>query len=222
MYPALRYDTAPGFLRESPKTMATNILHLPSGCIHDVVSYLAPSDLTSFLRTNRQLYSMNSSLVFWKLLLSIHFPFSVPREFRDSSSAREWYLLQSQLDNPTTVRWNRVDDQQAAAPSAREGHLACRIGDYMILTGGFTDDDRIHYKHVDSNASVPWTAISPVRSGGDAPSWVYGATLTTIDDSRAVRFGGFRAGGYSHEVAEVRHSSLSEALSISQTLCLFL
>jgi F-box domain len=33
--------------------------------------------------------------------------------------------------------------------------------------------------------------------------WVYGGTLTTIDVNRAVRFGGFRSGGYSMESSQV-------------------
>jgi hypothetical protein len=46
--------------------------------------------------------------------------------------------------------------------------------------------------------------INPLIDGQEqSPSAVYGATLTPLDDRRALRFGGFRGGGYTGECAEV-------------------
>ena len=166
-----------------------------------MASFLPARDVLNLTQTCRELHGAYNSLTFWQLLIRAHFP-AHNREFPDGQGARECYLLQSQLHNLSTVRWNRVDALQSNAPSGREGHLACRIGNYMILTGGFTDDNRIYYKHVDGNS--PWRSIDPL---GQTPTWVYGASLTTLDGTRALRFGGFQGGGYTHESSEVRSSS---------------
>jgi hypothetical protein len=68
----------------------------------------------------------------------------------------------------------------------------------VLLTGGFCDDNCIHLLPV-SSEEQRWTAVHPISRA----SFVYGASLTALDEQRAVRFGGFRAGGYSAETDQV-------------------
>lgn len=73
----------------------------------------------------------------------------------------------------------------------------------IVLTGGYSDDDFVHVLDVHPSQTVSrntqWAAFQP---SGQLPSFVYGASLTPINDRSALRFGGFRAGGYSAETAE--------------------
>jgi hypothetical protein len=45
--------------------------------------------------------------------------------------------------------------------------------------------------------------MNAVENDSMSFEWVYGGTLTTIGDNRAVRFGGFRSGGYSMESSQI-------------------
>ena len=80
----------------------------------------------------------------------------------------------------------------------------------IVVTGGFCNDNRIHLLPIGSGeySSRPrqWRAHAPAVM----PSFVYGASLTPIDSHRAVRFGGFSAGGYSGETNQVCVLTLDE------------
>lgn len=118
-----------------------------------------------------------------------------------AEAAKRAYLLHAQI-NPqvSAVQWHHVNPR-AFTPSGREGHLGCRLGNTMLLLGGFTDDDCIYYKSIDGDEV--WSITRPPRFAIGAPTWVYGATLTPLDDRRAIRFGGFQGGGYTNATAEV-------------------
>jgi hypothetical protein len=69
----------------------------------------------------------------------------------------------------------------------------CVMGDRVIVTGGFCDDQRVHVLNLKpraDDASRKWNAID-CRQGH---TFVYGASLTALNDNTAVRFGGFRSG----------------------------
>eukprot|EP00531_Pseudo-nitzschia_arenysensis_P020335 CAMPEP_0116116168 /NCGR_PEP_ID=MMETSP0329-20121206/894_1 /TAXON_ID=697910 /ORGANISM="Pseudo-nitzschia arenysensis, Strain B593" /LENGTH=550 /DNA_ID=CAMNT_0003609645 /DNA_START=412 /DNA_END=2064 /DNA_ORIENTATION=+ len=102
----------------------------------------------------------------------------------------------------------------------------------VVVTGGFADDDSIYLIHAgtgvtpldepgDSDHRHHW-AMERKDPVGGVPSFVYGASLTALPTlydysestesgtphkltatMRAIRFGGFRAGGYSNETSQV-------------------
>jgi hypothetical protein len=109
--------------------------------------------------------------------------------------------------------------------------LACVLGSgsnrKICINGGFTDDDAVYVLHAptasssSSSSSIPnrrwtWDRIIP-HSSDEMVGFVYGSTLTALDDRRAVRFGGFRAGGYSHETNQVALLTLTET-ELSSTI----
>lgn len=99
----------------------------------------------------------------------------------------------------------------------------------VIITGGFSNDDSIYLIHAGTGITNDNTDVSlqhqhwdmrRVDPIGRGPSFVYGSTLTALPTlysettdgvlprkltatMRAIRFGGFRAGGYSNETSQV-------------------
>lgn len=117
---------------------------------------------------------------------------------------KKLFLTQSYATRLKGVRWSQVQGGSfnARNPSSREGHEMCILGERVIVTGGYSEDERIHVLNLNPPKDDPkrWVAISP---RGERPPFAYGASLTALDDHRAVRFGGFRAGGYSRECNQV-------------------
>jgi len=99
----------------------------------------------------------------------------------------------------------------------------------VVITGGFSNDDSVYLIHAGTGTSIDKTDLSGRRHHWDmkrvdpigrGPSFVYGASLTTLPTlysetvdgdlprkltatMRAIRFGGFRAGGYANETSQV-------------------
>ena len=72
----------------------------------------------------------------------------------------------------------------------------------VILTGGFSDDHQVHILPLNSTPNEQeqqWISTTP----RGLLSFVYGASLTPFNETSAIRFGGFRAGGYSGETNQV-------------------
>ena len=152
---------------------------------------------------------------------------------QDLENAKRSFLLHSYAQALPVVQWlpqrhhnhhhSSVGSghRPAIVPSSREGHVACLLGrqqEYLIVTGGFCNDDTIVYvKYVGDAVSEncnnkkantvnrDWYRI-PCRDPASItgrPCSVYGATLTQLDAYRAIRFGGFQSGGYSDETSQV-------------------
>jgi hypothetical protein len=134
-----------------------------------------------------------------------------------TSTAKANYLLRAHCNDLAVVRWHRIHFEEHRMDD-REGHLGCRLGQHMIMTGGFVRDPTVYIRrihgdnnHNHNNHGQPpppppqqqWTAATPPPQQPEPP-WVYGATLTPLSDGRrAVRFGGFASGGYSDETSHV-------------------
>jgi hypothetical protein len=154
---------------------------------------------------------------------------TTPSMRRSVQELRRLYMTKAYINHLPAVQWHPIRNQFQAGLSPREGHLACVLGSgqnrKICINGGFTDDDAVYVLHAptasssysssssSSSPSIPtrwtWDRIIP-HMGDDMVGFVYGSTLTAIDDRRAVRFGGFRAGGYSHETNQVALLTLTE------------
>jgi len=96
----------------------------------------------------------------------------------------------------------------------------------VVVTGGFSNDDSLYLIHAGTGTTADvsdrphrhWE-MKRAEAIGQGPSFVYGATLTALPTlysetsegksprtltatMRAIRFGGFRAGGYSNETSQ--------------------
>jgi hypothetical protein len=175
-----------------------------------ITTYLPAKDVLSLLSTNRAFRAVGGTgseeegdgggAPFWNLLHQLHYgPVDLRTTTTTAETAKAAYLLKSHCDGLDMVRWHRIA-RASHGIEAREGHLACRLQDgTCIITGGFVDNDNAVY--VKRMGDRQWTPTTPQSR---PPTWVYGATLTPLADGRrAVRFGGFRSGGYGNETAEV-------------------
>jgi hypothetical protein len=174
-----------------------------------ITTFLPAKDVLSLLSTNRALRAVGNTgseegdggggAVFWNLLHNLHYGPADLRTTTNSETAKAAYLLKAHCDGLERVRWHRIAPESHGI-EAREGHLACRLLDgTMIITGGFVDNDNNVY--IKRPGDRHWTPTTPQSR---PPTWVYGATLTPLADGRrAVRFGGFRSGGYGNETSEV-------------------
>lgn len=108
-----------------------------------------------------------------------------------------------------TVRWIPLQSTDSS-PSDREGHNCVLLGRDLLVVGGFvTDNNQIYVKNLDT-ATHEYALVRPIcipATPGEKEVMVsystYGSSLTVLDSSRAVRFGGFRSGGYSNETSQV-------------------
>lgn len=195
---------------------------LPEDLGRQVSLFLVAPDVLNLLSTHPELNKLGLSEHFWRELFardaeienlaiaqqkaSLHDQVeSNNDETAEAAAAKRSFLIHSHAYCLSSVRWRplRTGSQ---TPSPREGHLMCVFGPpsrrKVVVTGGFCDDERIHV--LDMNASDKTNRRwCPLRPGGEQPSFVYGATITAIDEGRAVRFGGFQAGGYLHETNDV-------------------
>jgi len=170
---------------------------LPEELCMQVALCLDAQDVLTLLILHRSLTPLGNNARFWKSLLE-----------RDSSSVlteehattaleeKRNYMVYARTQQLPQVRWRPVC--QTSSPSPREGHLMCVLGSRVILTGGFCGDSRVHVLSEDNQR---WTSLG-LRAGIQS-SFVYGASLTSLDETRAIRFGGFRAGGYTGETNQV-------------------
>jgi hypothetical protein len=217
----------------------TALLDLPEESLCIVSHFLLPCDILHFISIHPTIHRLlGHSKHFWSDLCQIHYKSDdVSRHSEgDWKLAKHKFLLNSCCNTLSTVRWYPVQtttprrrwfNQQTDAgtcyqpPTPREGHVSCVIGNYIVLTGGFTDDDSVYIKNVkDLNDGTAWRRIRITSNNNNNTSsqeqlpqirWVYGATLTTLNDTQAILYGGFQAGGYSSETSQVALLHLEES-----------
>ena len=175
------------------------LLASPKDVWRDVASFLDTPDLLKFLSTNKQLHvGLGHSRSFWRNLLDNDDVICESNNDGDYEEPRKEYIIRAYERHLPAVRWHKLINPPRAGGliSSREGHLACTFAaneneeERVVITGGFTDDPGVYVLR-----SGRWTRIPP--SG--PRDFVYGASLTVLDSTRAIRFGGFRSGGYSDE-----------------------
>ena len=198
---------------------------LPEDAIIHVATFLVAPELLSLLSTHRDLYSIGLSETLWKKLLFWHYDVDGNEEhekyderreserFQDVKTSaaqahKEKYLRMAYMHLLPSVRWNRVTDT-AASPTEREGHVSCVLGNKLVVTGGYSNDQLVHVKYLNPENVSDWIGLRP-QQDSDRPSFAYGASLTALDDRRAIRFGGFRSGGYSAETDELALLTVEE------------
>lgn len=183
---------------------------LPEELCLQVALFLPAQDVLKVLILHRNLTPLGNSERFWSSLLARDSTGSENANVASSAQEKKRaYLIYAHTQTLPKVQWRPV--RQMSSPSPREGHLMCQIGSNVVLTGGFCDDARLH---ILSPQNQQWNALYP--SSSHAP-FVYGATLTPLSGNKAVRFGGFRAGGYSGETNQVCLLDLSNPTAPSWT-----
>jgi hypothetical protein len=191
----------------------TTLLDLPDEATFLLAHFLSAPDVLSLLSSHSTLYrNCGQSCAFWRGLKSAHFlsrdslaPDTLPDGSNNAESnwkrEKDEYMLQAHCDLLPTVRWRCA--QTHSIPSAREGHLCCQLGDFVILTGGYSDDNAVYAKNI-HDSSGTWRPLQWANSAiNEDLEWVYGASLTALDERRAVRFGGFRSGGYANQTDQL-------------------
>lgn len=183
------------------------LLASPKDVWRDVASYLDTPDLLNFLSTNKQVRQLGHSRSFWRNLLDNDGGSDMicDSDIDDIyEEPRKEYIIRAYERHLPAVRWHKLINPPRAGGliSSREGHLACTFAanqneeERVVITGGFTDDPGVYVLR-----SGRWTRLSPSSGHRD---FVYGASLTVLDSTRAIRFGGFRSGGYSDECNDLR------------------
>jgi hypothetical protein len=183
---------------------------LPDDLCRHLSGFLDAPEIMAAVKLNRAWNTLGKTECFWKGLLLRDSEPSILESVDDGGNKmakvaayRNIFLVNAHANRLPSVKWCAVQQNvQTRHPSSREGHIMCVLGDRIVCTGGFCDDERIHLLNLKTPESEPkrWHALS---TRGMRPQFVYGATLTALDDRRAVRFGGFRAGGYSAECNNV-------------------
>jgi len=187
-----------------------------------ISSFLSAPDVLALLRTNKMLSRMGKSSQFWGNLHLQHYPGSK----HDNENSRDAYILQSHLSLlPRPIQFIPLRETRPW-PDAREGHLCVNIQSSIVLTGGYTDDEAIYVKKFDADIDTGWMRIVPMTIANPFPAsevpdgyqhppatpcFSYGASLTVLDENRAIRFGGFQGGGYRGEIPQVVVLSLDVA-----------
>jgi hypothetical protein len=181
---------------------------LPEDLCRNVAFFLSPPEILTCLMINRSWNHLGQLPCFWKDLEHRDTGKNLHLEGSDAIQAtartiKLRFLEHAYASRLKVIEWRPISAQDSRSPSSREGHLMCVLGNSgkIVLTGGFCDDEMVYVLSV---AAIPgrkrWTPITPQ---GQRPTYVYGASLTALHDTRAVRFGGFRAGGYSNECNHV-------------------
>mmetsp|Transcript_27686 Transcript_27686/g.33681 ORF Transcript_27686/g.33681 Transcript_27686/m.33681 type:complete len:512 (-) Transcript_27686:25-1560(-) len=200
--------------------MTIELISLPAEIHHKISLFLPPMSIISVSTTNTSLHqTLLQNPIFYKLLLSQNDPQRLHGHLHRQqqsptdndgqndtlSNLRRSYTRSTLTSTLPAVKWRSVALNRST-PDDREGHLLCQFSnERLVLTGGFCSDDRIHVLDID-NGDANWTALAP--AGDDAP-FVYGASLTALprgfgdDINFAIRFGGFKSGGYRGETNEM-------------------
>jgi hypothetical protein len=197
------------------------LLDLPQDAWCSISLHLSTPDVLAFLSTHGNINRhLSSSPAFWSSLLARD------RDETDETAhinkcvddIRKEFMLHSYQSALPAVKWMPLNTTFPI--SEREGHISCVLqgpNNYrsLIVTGGFCDDEniavmRLPRGHNSHSQTWGWTLVNPTST---FVSFAYGATLTplppidsgseTINIAKAVRFGGFQGGGYSHETNEV-------------------
>jgi hypothetical protein len=124
-------------------------------------------------------------------------------------------MIEAYKKHIPAVKWHRIS-RQSSRISAREGHMACIFSDpteeRLCITGGFSDDPGVYLLQIrpsDMPQESRWLNLTPTGPR----DFVYGASLTALDSTRAVRFGGFQAGGYSSECNVVKLLTVEKSMN---------
>lgn len=179
---------------------------LPPELCHQVIQKLSAQDVLKVLILHRSLTPLGNSELLWKDLIQRDSSGDEPTlsEHLTARELKRAYLVCAHSSLLETVRWRPVRTARGT-PSAREGHLMCILGSpsnkRLILTGGFSDDHRVHILPMSAGEEQPqqWLSTTP----GGLLTFVYGSSLTPFHETSAIRFGGFRAAGYSGETNQV-------------------
>jgi hypothetical protein len=126
---------------------------------------------------------------------------------------KERFLRAACCQRLSNVQWRAIPaSSNSNTPSEREGHGCCLLGEHdnlLVITGGFIGDQRVYIKDLHVYDDI-WYPINPsiefaFQPGQSQPPqlFAYGASLTRLNATTAVRFGGFTSGGYAHETSLV-------------------
>lgn len=188
---------------------------LPDDLCQHVLRFLPAPDILTSLQLNKSWSRLGSSWGFWRDLLlrdSLECQLDSAEQSdtdRDVLATKHAFLVHAHASMLSTVKWYPLQYSRLRNSPTREGHLMCVMGERVIVTGGFCDDQRVHVLNLKprtADAARQWNAID-CRQGH---TFVYGASLTALDEHRAVRFGGFRSGGYSAECNHLHLLTLEE------------
>lgn len=213
------------------------LLASPKDVWRDIASYLDAPDLFNFLSSHGRVHAgLGHSRSFWYSMLLVagggedggSGAATVGGDDDDGAydDARVEYVVRAHERRLPAVRWHKLLDsppqqRSTGSISPREGHLACTFprrrgegGEEMeemaIITGGFSDDPCLYalFRPPSRGGALGgrWMRLHP--SG--PRDFVYGASLTVLNSTRAVRFGGFRSGGYSDECNDLMLLTVEE------------
>jgi hypothetical protein len=187
----------------------SSAVDLPEVAWEHISTFLSAPDVLSLLSTHRSLYSIGLNPSFWDLLtrregaerqLLSETPGDESRS-PPAARAKRRFLRAAYCQSLPSVHWSAVRShpKDPTAPSAREGHVSCVMGDKVVVTGGFTEDAAIYVRDLQHFKNGEWERIVPEGH----PGFSYGSSLTALEENRAVLFGGFRSGGYANETDRV-------------------
>jgi hypothetical protein len=187
----------------------SSAVNLPEVAWEHISTFLSAADVLSLLSTHRSLYSIGLNPSFWDLLtrregaehqLMAETPGDKSRS-PAAARAKRRFLRAAYCQSLPSVHWSAVRShpKDPTAPSAREGHVSCVMGDKVVVTGGFTEDAAIYVRDLQHFKNGEWERIVPEGH----PGFSYGSSLTALEENRAVLFGGFRSGGYANETDRV-------------------
>ena len=203
----------------------------PAEICRKVLQFLSAQDATLFTSVNRFLRGSGQAKSLWEFIyqrdVDKDYNSSKTIYFPDCAAAKQAVVLNEVKNSLPSLKWYPV--MPPTRISGREGHIACTMtcGDErrVVLTGGFSDDSRIYMINPNSAfSSQAWstTSVLPVPPA----NFVYGASLTPlpgrVDETtgtnifRAVRYGGFRAGGYSSETNEVALLEITQPKNMAE------
>ena len=216
------------------------LLASPKDVWRDVASYLDAPDLFNFLSSHGRVHAgLGHSRSFWHSMLLVagggEDGVVVAVDDGAYDDARVEYVVRAYERRLPAVRWHKLlnsppHQRGTGSISPREGHLACtfprrRDGDgeeleeMAIITGGFSDDPCLYalFRPPSRGGALGgrWMRLHP--SG--PRDFVYGASLTVLNSTRAVRFGGFRSGGYSDECNDLMLLTVEEDYEFRCPVC---
>ena len=120
------------------------LVSLPEDALQNIAVFLKASELLQFLSTHRRLYQLSQSESFWYSLLKDssenHDKESHPTT---TSSSKLAYMTRAYVKALPQIHWTPCRSSATTSPSAREGHLAVTLGQRIVMTGGFTNDETV-------------------------------------------------------------------------------
>lgn len=201
------------------------LLDLPHDALRAVALHLEAPEVLNLLSSHKEFHkTLGSSDTFWQELNRRDFDVD-----SNSDNARQEYITKAYTNHLPSAHWYPIRGRPPV--SAREGHLACVLPgpnneQRVLINGGFSDDDTLYMMTVPSSKTLAWSWSRIPFANNSRPSFTYGASLTPLDErieedgshvARAIRFGGFQAGGYSNETNQVWLMTLRTTSDSSRT-----